>query len=194
MVQGSKGRPARHGALSFGRGGEARMEQLTVEPTGAKDHGPGGGNQSRCVWGFVHGRRAARAAYFVHWTVGRGPDYRANFDLIVGKWGKGATAADRSLVALEYRLLDNGPAFRVIDAEGRPAADSDLVGHVLRRSEVIGQPIAARAFGIVDAVLAQDARVAELLGPYRVVEPGAAPERGGTRASPRSRSPRRRGK
>lgn len=157
------------------------MERLEVEPTGEKDYGPCAccGNDSRCVWGLVHTPHAALAAYFVHWTVGRVLDHGANFDVIVGRWGEGAKAADRSLVALEYRLLETGPAFRAIDAEGRPAAESDLVGRVLRRSEVVGQPIAEQAFEIVDAVLAQDARVAELLGPYRMAEPGAAPDRGG---------------
>jgi hypothetical protein len=146
------------------------MADLTVEPTGQKDHGPCAccGNLSRCVWGFVHGAEGTRAAYFVHWTVGRVADHWPNFDLIIGRWGEGASAADRSLVAMEYRLLDNGPAFRVIDAEGRPAAESELVGRVLPRSEVVGQPIAGEAFALVDAVLAQDDRVAELLGPWRV--------------------------
>jgi hypothetical protein len=146
------------------------MEALEVEPTGEKDHGPCAccGKNSRCVWGFVRTPRAQLAAYFVHWTVGRVSDHGANFDLIVGRWGERATATDRSLVALEYRLLDNGPAFMVIDAEGRPAADSELVGRVLRRADVIGRPIADEAFGIVDAVLAQDARVAELLEPDKM--------------------------
>ena len=54
------------------------MEQLEVEPTGEKDHGPCAccGHSSRCVWGFVDTPNAAVAAYFVHWTVGRVPDHR----------------------------------------------------------------------------------------------------------------------
>jgi hypothetical protein len=149
------------------------MESLKVEPTGEKDHGPCEccGNNSRRVWGFVHTPDATLAAYFVHWTVGRVTDHGANFDLIVGRWGEEATAADRALVALKYRLLENGPAFMVIDAQGRPAADTNLVGRVLRRDEVVGQPVAKQAFAVVDAVLAEDARVAELLGPYKLVKP-----------------------
>jgi hypothetical protein len=141
------------------------MDELTIEPTGQKEFGPCSccGNVSRCVWGFVHGREGAVAAYFVHWTIGRVADHWPNFDLIIGRWGQGATPADRCMVALQYRLLENGPAFMVIDPDGRPSAKSELVSKALRRSEVIGSPIAAQAFGIVDAVLAQDTRVAELL-------------------------------
>jgi hypothetical protein len=153
------------------------MKPLEVEKTGEKDHGPCEccGNNSRCVWGFIHTPSATLASYFVHWTLGRVPDHGAKFDLIIGKWGEGAVAADRSLVALEYRLFGTGPEFMVIDAADRDVAASELVGHVLHRSAVIGQPIADQAFAIVDAVLAQDDRVVELLGPYRMVPPKQKP-------------------
>jgi hypothetical protein len=141
------------------------MDELVVEPTGSADFGPCEccGNNSRRVWGFVHTPEASLASYFVHWTLTRVRDHGANFDLIIGRWGEGASAADRQRVALEYRLLESGPAFMVIDSGNRPAASSDLVGRVLARPEVIGQPIAKQAFAIVDAILAQDRRVAELL-------------------------------
>jgi hypothetical protein len=142
------------------------MDALSIEPMGQNDFGPCDccGNASRCVSGFVHDADAAVAAYFVHWTPGRVADHLPNFDLILGRWGEGATARDRCMVAMQYRLLDSGPAFMVIDPEGRPSATSDLVGKALARSEVIGQPIAAQAFAVVDAILAQDERVAELFG------------------------------
>lgn len=53
----------------------------------------------------------------------------------------------------------------VIDGHDRPvAANSHLASRILQRSDVIGQPIAEEAFAIVDAILEQDGRVAELLG------------------------------
>jgi hypothetical protein len=58
----------------------------------------------------------------------------------------------------------------VIDGHNRPSAKSELVGRVLRRAEVVGQPISKEAFAVVDAILAQDSRVLELLGPYRMSE------------------------
>ena len=138
----------------------------TVEPTGQNDFGPCSccGNTSRCAWGFVHGPNGAVAAYFVHWTVGRVADHWPNFDLIIGQWGEGTVAADRFMVALRYRLLESGPAFMVIDPDGRPSATSGLVGSALRRSEVIGKPIATQAFAIADALLVQDGWLAEMLG------------------------------
>jgi hypothetical protein len=95
-------------------------------------------------------------------------DHGANFDLIIGKWGDQATAQDRSLVSLAYRLFESGPQFMVIDGHDRPSAKSELVGHVLPRAEVVGQPIAKVSFAAVDAILAQDRRVLELLGPYQM--------------------------
>jgi hypothetical protein len=140
------------------------VDELEIEPAESRDFGPCAccGNNSRCVWGYVRTPDAALACYFVHWTLTRVSDHGANFDLIIGRWGEGAFAQDRVLVALEYRLLETGPAFMVIDAGGRPSASSDLAGRALSRAEVIGQPIAKQAFAIVDAILAQDARVAEL--------------------------------
>jgi hypothetical protein len=142
------------------------MDELEVEPGGSSDFGPCAccGNDARCVWGYVRAPHGALAAYFVHWTRGRISDHGANFDLIIGRWGESSSARDRVLVALAYRLLVSGPSFMVIDAGGRPDASNELVGRALSRSETIGQPIAQQAFDIVDAVLAQDERVVELLG------------------------------
>jgi hypothetical protein len=143
----------------------AAMEQLSVEPDGGNDTGLCGccGNRSRCVWGFVRSPAGPVAAYFVNWTLGRVPDHGASFDLILGRWGEGTSAEDRVAVALAYRLLEGGPAFMVIDAGGRPAAGGGLAGRALFRDEVVGLPVAGEAFAVVDAVLVQDARVAELL-------------------------------
>jgi len=44
---------------------------------------------SRKVWGLVRSDGYAYATYFVHWTVGHVFDHGANFDVILGKWGKG---------------------------------------------------------------------------------------------------------
>jgi hypothetical protein len=143
------------------------MEPLEIEPSGSNDYGPCEccGNMSRCVWGFVRSSTGPRAAYFVHWTLTRVADHGANFDLIIGKWDEGASTADRAVVSLAYRLDETGPSFMVIDATDRPAATGGLADRALRRSDVIGRPVAQEAFAIVDAILAQDGRAAELLGP-----------------------------
>jgi hypothetical protein len=148
-------------------------QQLTVEPTGSHDHGPCAccGNMSRCVWGFVHGPQGTVAAYFVHWTLGRVADHDPDFDLVLGPWGERGGAGQRVAVALKYRVLDNGPSFMVIDAAERADKTGDLAGKQLQRAEVVGQPIAKQAFAVVDAILVQDNRVAELLGDWRITSP-----------------------
>lgn len=150
------------------------MESLRVEPTEAANFGPCEccGTATRRVWGFVHNPAGTVAAYFVQWAVGQVPDHGALFDLILGQWGNGTTATDRVLVTLDYRLTDKGPAFMAIDGVSRQAAKSELVGRGLARTEVVGQLIAERVFAVADTVLAEDTRIVELLGPYRM---GSAP-------------------
>jgi hypothetical protein len=126
------------------------------------------------VWGFVHSPDRPVAAYFVQWAIGRVPDHGALFDLVLGRWGEGTSATDRVLVTLDYRLTETGPAFMVVDSAGRPADDPDMVGQALTRAEVVGRPVACEAFPVADAVLAQDGRIAEVLGPYRM---GPAPRK-----------------
>src|SRR5262245_54709615 len=137
---------------------------LQVEPTGAKDLGPCEccGNVTRRVWGLVHRGEPTEAVYFVQWTAGSVVKHGANFDLVIGKWGDGATRSDRVAVSLAFRQTPDGPQFMVIDAADRDVAESDLAGRALRRDEVLGSPLAKRAFEIVDAVWLQDSRISEL--------------------------------
>jgi hypothetical protein len=137
--------------------------QLTINPEDERTFGPCCccGNMTRRVWGYVYQDDAAIAAYFVEWTPEH-EDTAANFDLIIGKWGEGSNPVDRKAVALDFRQLETGPAFRVIDAKDRPAGTNALVGEALSRKQVIGEPIAQLVFGICDTVFLEDARVSEL--------------------------------
>ncbi len=141
------------------------MVELSIEPSGSFDCGPCeccGGN-SRRVWGYAHRADHTEAAYFVQWTLGHVDEHGAHFDLILGRWGEGADPRDRSAVSLEFRRTDHGPAFMVIDAASRDFASKELVGRALARSEVLGTPLATRAFAIVDAIWLQDARIEEIV-------------------------------
>jgi len=119
------------------------------------------GNESRTVWGNVHERDGGTvASYFVQWTVGRPiAEHPANFDLILGSWGDGTSVDDRYAVSLLYAEDEDGPSVMVIDATDAPRDMSDLAGSALRRDEVIGTPLAAAAFAIVDAIFLQDGRL-----------------------------------
>jgi hypothetical protein len=144
---------------------EMKRETFTIEPTGTSDHGPCEccGNRSRTVWGTVHSGQSARAVYYVYWTLTRVRDHGANFDFVLGKWGHGATPADRQIVSVAFRVIDGAPSFMVIDAEDRPVAKSDaLATCALRRDQVIGTSLAAEVFAMLDAIWIADARIAEL--------------------------------
>jgi hypothetical protein len=144
--------------------------RVAIEPENERTFGPCpcSGNMTRRVWGYVCQDDETVAAYFVEWTPGH-QDRAANFDLIIGTWGPGASASDRAAVALEFRHVPTGPAFMVIDAAERPAGVSSLVGEALKREQVIRQPIATTAFALCDCVYAQDGRIDELRRP---VPPG----------------------
>jgi hypothetical protein len=123
-----------------------------IEESGA---GPGHceccGASTMRVWGFVRRNGDPVGAYFVAWTQGK-PDHGAKFDLILGKWGNSAAKDDRYSVGLDYRLIDGSPQFMVVDALNRATSGSPLVGTALKRSDVIGTPLAPQVFAIVDAV------------------------------------------
>jgi hypothetical protein len=117
------------------------------------------GNQSRCVWGMVDDGKATVAAYWMNWTVGHLSEPGANLDLILGRWGDEASPDDRVLVSLLHRQQSDGsPALMIIDAADRPDAKGDLARTALARSDVVGTPLAAQVFAIVDAIYEQDGR------------------------------------
>ncbi|HKZ05156.1 MAG TPA: hypothetical protein VJU81_06765 [Methylomirabilota bacterium] len=140
------------------------MATITLETTGSADipRCDCCGEPSRTVWGLARRDGAADAAYWVHWTPGKVRERGANVDLMLGRWGEGATPADRFVVTLEYRLTARGGAFMVIDAGARAAARQGLATHALRRHEVVGTPLAARAFELVDAIWLHDPRIGEI--------------------------------
>ncbi|MBX3215572.1 MAG: hypothetical protein KF850_26270 [Labilithrix sp.] len=136
---------------------------LEIEPASMKSSGRCAccGKSRRTAWGFVYRDGGPRACYFVEWTLGRS-DCAARFDVVVGSWFDGTTEDDREAVSLEYRLLDTGPSFSVVDAAGRPAAE---VGRATKGGDVRGTPLADEAMTIAGAVLETDARVRELAVP-----------------------------
>ncbi|HEV2549370.1 MAG TPA: hypothetical protein VGU20_18675 [Stellaceae bacterium] len=101
------------------------------------------------------------AAYFVGWAEQR-PDHGASFDLILGKWGASATKQDRYAVALDYRIVEGSPQFMVVDAQGRLTSDGDLADSALKRSEIIGTPLAPQVFALIDAIYMGDPRLHEI--------------------------------
>ena len=114
------------------------------------------------VWGYVYDNDAALAAYFVEWTPGH-VERSANFDLIVGRWGDETSASDSVAIALEFRCLNSGPAFMVVNAEARPVARNANVGRALTREQVTGTELAQTAFAVCDEIFLNDGRLTTLL-------------------------------
>ena len=119
------------------------------------------GRESKSIWGDLSDAGDRRAVYFVHWTVGA-PEHHPNVDLIIGRWGEAAKPTDRVLVSLEYRPGPDGSSFMVISGEGRAADDRSVCGRVLRREEVVGTPLAAEVFALVDALWLTEPRIEEV--------------------------------
>jgi len=133
---------------------------LTIEASGEKSFGPCEccGEMTKRVWGFVYEANTALVAYFVEWTPGH-EGSSTNFDLILGAWGDGTDNSARKAVSLEFRRLEFGPAFMVIDATTRPTATSTLVSEVLSRDAVVGTAIASEAYRVCDAVYLEEPRL-----------------------------------
>jgi len=137
--------------------------RLTIEIAKEATFGPCDccGQMTKRVWGYVYRLGAALAVYYVQWTPGHEAK-SADFDLIAGPWGENTDASQRSAISLQYRVLETGPAFMVVDASTR-AYDNKLTSHSLTRAEVIGTPLAAEVFAICDLIYAEDPRIKEIL-------------------------------
>ena len=119
------------------------------------------GRTSKKIWGELSANDAVLAVYFVHWTEGA-PEHMPNFDILMGAWGEGAEPHNRVLVSLLFRPSVDGGAFMVIDAHERLARFQDLCTKAMRRSEVVGTPLATDVFALVDAVWLEEPRIAEV--------------------------------
>jgi len=135
---------------------------LTIEPDGSNDYGPCKccGNMSRTVWGYIHRDGEMAAVYYVHWTLGR-IDHGARVELIMGRWGDDSSADDRSAVAIACRVQAGEPQFMIRDAE---AKQDELATHALRRDQIVGTPMSAEIFEMVDAIWLDEKRIGELGG------------------------------
>jgi hypothetical protein len=137
--------------------------RLEIFPSDHREFGPCEccGNMTHRVWGWIYSGESARAAYFVEWTP-HTPVIEANFDLIIGRWGDDTSANDQVSVALEFRKLATGPAYRVIDAVNRSYAKNDLVGRALAREDVLQSSSRNEVFACCEVIYEEDPRLAVL--------------------------------
>ncbi len=138
---------------------------IEITPLGAKDTGRCAccGRVSRRIWGVWADEPDGRGSYFVHWTIGHAFENGTDIDLIfAGLKTESEDLPDFHAVSIKYRVADNGPEMMVVDATERAFAMSPSIGHCLKRSDVIGGPLARRVFDICDAFFLQDKRPAAL--------------------------------
>ena len=105
---------------------------LELEPQRSKTFAcPCCGSTTHTVSGWVHDERGTRCAYFVNWADdGHHPPHMT---LGYGRWGEGATAADRGAIFAE---LHSG-GWEIVDHPS-PAAPED-------QYETLGEPVPAAA-------------------------------------------------
>lgn len=73
----------------------------------------------------------------------------------VGGWGTDDPSG-RFSVALEMRVLENGPAVMVVDAATSPWADEAFLGQMLDRPTALAHPAIKDVFAITDRMVLDD--------------------------------------
>ncbi len=119
------------------------------------------GGTTRTVWGYVYSDGEAHAVYYATWTE-QHPEHDLSFARSIGGWGEGANPGEKKMVALECRILDNGPALMVVDAAGSGLANPYL-GTMLTRQQVLSSDIKQKASDIIDRIIEDDKRVKEFI-------------------------------
>jgi len=119
------------------------------------------GRESKTIWGDVSRDDVTVAVYYIQWTVGSA-DHLPNVDLVLGSWGDKASPDQRVLVSLVFKPAHNGGSFMVVDGTNRPANSPELCSRALQREEVIGTPLAAQTFGVLDAIWLKEPRIVEV--------------------------------
>ncbi len=124
------------------------------------------GEPTELVWGYVNDETAGPlCVYYVQWTPGPAA-HDAHFDLIVGPWGEGTRAADRSGVSLVYRR--DAASITIVDAAARSFShDQQLFGRALTREALLGTPLAATVYQLLDVIWQGDTRLGALTAPPR---------------------------
>jgi hypothetical protein len=124
------------------------------------------GGTTRTIWGYVYSDENARAVYYVRGSMWH-PEQGLSLAISIGRWGEGASPAERQTVALEGRLLENGPAFMVVDAASSAWGHQGFLGAMLSRQDALSSPITKEAFSIVDRIIEVDERIKEFVGQQR---------------------------
>lgn len=135
------------------------ITSIRVEPANDSRHDAADGAW-RTVWGYVFSENGPRAVYYVRWndTALR----EAEFVVSVGEWGEGSGPHERSCTVLVGQKYEGRLALMLVDAAFSSFADQSFLGAMKGAEEVRGSELAREVFRILDEVLVQDERVAQL--------------------------------
>jgi len=112
------------------------------------------------LWGYIFAGDGARGVYYVRWN-----DTSLNlveFVLSIGEWGDDTGPDERICVSALGRKHDGRLAFMLVDAAESSFADQEFLGAMRPASAVRGTELAREVFAILDQILIDDERVAEL--------------------------------
>jgi hypothetical protein len=140
------------------------MDALEVETLSeSSGHCDCCGQVTHSIWGTVTKGSQTVAAYWASWSEGHLEELGADFDLVVGTWGDEAGPEARAAISAAYRMPPQG-GFMIIDGKDR----MPLAAHQLKRTDVIGTPLAEQVFNILDAIWLKDNRLFSSEGEIRV--------------------------
>ncbi|KAB7609821.1 hypothetical protein F9L33_15480 [Amylibacter sp. SFDW26] len=105
--------------------------------------------------GFVYKDDDAYAVYYATWSQKHETKY-VNFAIAVGEWGDNSSNMDRTCFGLEVYDNKDKLDFRVIEPEGSPWGETDLLGKMLSRQESLEHCLKDEIFLIIEKVINND--------------------------------------
>ena len=134
-------------------------QSLEIEPTKASSFQSSEG-LLQTVWGHVHQNQSPHAVYYVRWNETHLEE--ATFVVSVGDWSEGPDEGSRDCVAALARAFKGELSFMLVDAATTSFAEQKFLGNMRRADSVRETPLAQEVFHILDHVLVEDQRVAQL--------------------------------
>jgi|SRR6185295_11531654 len=104
-------------------------------------------------WVYLDGNAAA--VYFASFSDNH-PDRLVKMVVSLGKWGDGATPADRQAFSLALRAGATSYEVMVTDAAECPWRHEGMLGRCMDRAEALGHPWLSEVFHITDHAVVED--------------------------------------
>ena len=120
------------------------------------------GRSFASVHGFVYADGDARAVYHALLQT-RHPSSAADLALSFGSWEEQATAADRVRVGVRVWPERDQVKMHINDPSESCWGDSETLGKMAHRSDVLGTPLEQEALQTVEFLLSHDPRISDHL-------------------------------